>query len=125
MWCWLTVQMRESSHFVGALEKRNLKYVLAIRSDHGVSFPKKAQVRHNTWRPFERVFSNGDQQTRYIQEIIFGWRRDTRFYLITTDPKTLPKEGTWYVMTNLEGKIQLTVGNTYGLRTQDPNMVSN
>lgn len=39
------------------------------------------------------------------------------FYLITIDPHTLPKDGTWYIMTNLEGKIQLTVGNTYGLRT--------
>ena len=100
-----------------ALEKRHLKYVLAIRSHHGVWLPKGQRVRHTNWHPFERVFSNGEQQTRYIQEIIFGWRRDIRFYLITTDPKTLPKESTWYIMTNLEGKIQQTVGNTYGLRT--------
>lgn len=43
-----------------------------------------------------------------------------RFYVITIDPRTLPKDGTWFIMTNLEGKIHKTVGNTYGFRTQDP-----
>jgi hypothetical protein len=28
-------------------------------------------------------------------------------------------------MTNLPGKIERTVGNTFGLRTQDPRMASN
>ncbi len=69
------------------------------------------------FRPFERVFSNGKQQARYIREIIFGRRGRIRFYHLTTDPATLPPESTWYIMTNVEGKIQKTVGNTYGLRT--------
>jgi SRSO17 transposase len=107
----------ESGDFIGALEKRHLKDVLAIRSNHGVWLPPGQRVRHTNWRPFERVFSNGEQQTRYIQEIIFGQRGRIRFYLLTTDPKTLPKESTWYIMTNLPGKIQNSVGNTYGLRT--------
>ncbi len=100
-----------------ALEKRHLKYVLAIRSTHGVWLPAGQRVRHTTWRSFERIFSNGEQQTRYIREIVFGWRRGVRFYLLTTDPKTLPKESTWYLMTNLEGRIENSAGNTYGLRT--------
>jgi SRSO17 transposase len=107
----------ESGDFIGELEKRHLKYVLAIRSNHGVWLPPGQRVRHTNWRPFERVFSNGEQQTRSIQEIIFGQRGRIRFYLLTTDPKTLPKESTWYIMTNLPGKIQNSVGNTYGLRT--------
>jgi SRSO17 transposase len=107
----------ESYTFLSALEKRHLKYVLAIRSNHGVWLPAGSRVRETSWRPFERTFCNGEQQTRYIREIVFGWRRSVRFYLITIDPRTLPKDGTWYIMTNLEGKIQLTVGNTYGLRT--------
>jgi hypothetical protein len=74
-------------------------------------------VRETSWRPFQRVCCNGEHQTRYIREIVFGWRRSVRFYLITTDPKTLPKDSTWYIMTNLEGTIQFTVGNTSGLRT--------
>lgn len=107
----------ESGNFISALEQRHLKYVLAIRSNHGVWLPKGQRVRHTNWRPFERVFSNDEQQTRYVQEIIFGQRGRIRFYLLTTDPKTLPASSTSYVMTNLEGKIERTVGNTYGLRT--------
>jgi len=107
----------ESGDFITALEKLHLKYVLAIRSNHGVWLPAGSRVRETSWRPFERIFCNAEQQTRSIREIVFGWRRSVRFYLITTDPQTLPKDSTWYIMTNLEGKIQLTVGNTYGLRT--------
>lgn len=39
------------------------------------------------------------------------------FSLLTVDPRTLLKDGTWFIMTNLEGKIHHTVGNTYGFRT--------
>lgn len=38
-------------------------------------------------------------------EIIFGQRMPIRYYHLTTDPKMLPPEDTWYIMTNLEGKI--------------------
>ena len=107
----------ESSDFVSELEKLHLRYVVAIRSNHGVWLPPGQRVRYTNWRPFERVFSNGKQQTRYIREIIFGQRRCIRYYQLTTDPTTLPPESTWYLMTNLEGKIQKMVGNTYGLRT--------
>ena len=68
-------------------------------------------------RPFERLFSNGEQPTRYIREIVFGKRGRMRFSHLTTDQETLPGESTWSIMTNLEGKSQKTVGNTYGLRT--------
>jgi SRSO17 transposase len=107
----------ESGDFISELEKLGLKYVVAIRSNHGVWLPPGQRVRYTNWRPFERIFSNGDQQTRYIREIIFGQRRRIRFYHLTTDPATLPPESTWYIMTNLEGNIRKTVGNTYGLRT--------
>lgn len=107
----------ESTEFLEALEELQLKYVLAIRSNHGVWLPPGQRVRFTRWRPFERPFSDGEQHTRCICEIISGQRRRIRFSILTTDPKTLPKEGTWYIMTNLEGKIEKTVGNTYGLRT--------
>jgi hypothetical protein len=68
-------------------------------------------------RPFERIFSNGDSQTRYIREIVFGQRGRIRYYHLTTDPQTLPNARTWSIMTNLQGNIRKTVGNTYGLRT--------
>lgn len=107
----------ESSTFVSELEQLHLKYVVAIRSNHGVWLPPGQRVRYTNWRPFERLFSNGKQQTRFIRELIFGQRGHIRYYHLTTDPSTLPPESTWYIMTNLEGTIQKTVGNTYGLRT--------
>lgn len=107
----------ESITFLEALEELHLKYVLAIRSNHGVWLPPGQRVRLTKWRPFERLFSDGEQQTRFICEIIYGQRGNIRYYLLTTDPQTLPKEGTWYLMTNLEGKIEQSIGNTYGLRT--------
>lgn len=107
----------ESTEFLEALEELHLKYVLAIRSNHGMWLPPGQRVRLTRWRPFERSFSNGEQQTRFICEIIYGKRQRIRFSILTTDPTTLPKEGTWYLMTNLEGKIEKTLGDTYGLRT--------
>jgi SRSO17 transposase len=107
----------ESTEFLEALEGLHLKYVLAIRSNHGVWLPPGQHVHMTSWRVFERIFSDGAQQTRAIREIIYGQRGRRRSYLLTTDPTTLPKDGTWYIMTNLEGKIEKTIGNTYGLRT--------
>lgn len=107
----------ESSTFVSELEQLHLKYVVAIRSNHGVWLPPGQRVRYTNWRPFERLFSNRKQQTRFIRELIFGQRGHIRYYHLTTDPSTLPPESTWYIMTNLEGAIRKTVGNTYGLRT--------
>lgn len=37
--------------------------------------------------------------------------------MITTDPVHLPPETTWHLMTNLPGKIEQAVGNTFGMRT--------
>ena len=79
---------------------------MAIRSNHGVWLPPSQRVRYTNWRPFERIFSNGDHQKRYIREIVFGQRWHIRYYHLTTDPQTLPPESTWYIMTNVEGKIQ-------------------
>ena len=107
----------ESSNFVSELEKLHLKFVVAIRSNHGVWLPPGQRVRYTNWRSFERVFSNGDSQTRYIRELVFGQRGHIRYYHLTTDKEKLPPESTWYIMTNLEGHIRTTVGNTYGLRT--------
>jgi SRSO17 transposase len=107
----------ESSNFVSELEQLHLKFVVAIRSNHGVWLPPGQRVRYTNWRPFERVFSNGKQQTRFIRELIFGQLGRIRYYHLTTDKEKLPPESTWYIMTNLEGSIRTTVGNTYGLRT--------
>jgi len=107
----------ESYDFTSALERLGLSYVVAIRSNHVVwTFPGE-RVRQTRWRPFERVFTDGTTEQRYRCEFVFGKRTRTRYFAITTDPVHLPPETTWNIMTNLPGKIERSVGNTFGLRT--------
>lgn len=105
-----------SCNFVNVLYALKLNFVVAIRSNHAVWLPREQQVRCNRWRQFERVFSDGQQQTRYIREVIFGKRRTTQFWQITTDPQSLPKNSTWMVMSYIPGVKYHQVGNLYGLR---------
>ena len=107
----------ESGAFTGALHRWGLHYVVAIRSNHGVWMRAGQRVRQTRWRPFDRVFTDGSREQRFIRETIYGTRQAVRYYQITTDPATLPSETTWDLMTNLPGTITKTVGNTFGLRT--------
>jgi SRSO17 transposase len=107
----------ESSAFISALQRLGLLYVVALRSNHGVWMFPGQRLRRTRWRPFERVFSDGSVEQRFIRETVFGARKAVRYYCITTDPVHLPPETTWDLMTNLPGKIERTVGNTFGLRT--------
>jgi SRSO17 transposase len=104
------------SNFIDVLYELKLPFVVAIRSNHAVWLPKEQRVRCNRWRAFKRIFSDGTLQQRYIREIIFGKRRATQFWEITTDPQTLPKNSTWYVMTHVREIKYHQVGNLYGLR---------
>ena len=85
----------ESTDFLEALEELHLTSVLAFRSKHGVWLPAGQRVHMTGWRRFERVFSDGAQQTRAIRGIISGKRGRIRSSLLTTDPTTLPKDRTW------------------------------
>ena len=107
----------ESSEFINALSGLGLRYVVAIRENHGVLLGPGQRVRATRWKEFDRTFSNGEHEPRYIREIIFGCRGPVRYYHITTDIQEQPRESTWFIMTNLTGNIQKEVGNTYGLRT--------
>jgi len=107
----------ESGDFIEALNHHQLNFVVAIRSNHSVLMPQGWRVRYTTWKKFNRVFSNGDTEVRYIREIVFGKRRNIRYWQITTDKVEVPENTTWFIMTNLPGDIQKSVGNTYGLRT--------
>jgi len=97
---------------VNVLYELKLDFAVAIRSNHAVWLPRKQTVRHNRWRKFERVFSDGKTELRYIREIIFGKRRAQQFWELTTDPEN----GTWYVMTHIPNLKYHQVGNLYGLR---------
>ena len=107
----------ESGKFIAALQRLALRFVVAIRENHGVLMVPGQRLRYTTWSPFDRVFSTGATESRYIREIIFGHRRALRYYHIPTDVDEQPPESTWLIMTNLPGTIKKTVGNIYGLRT--------
>jgi len=55
------------------------------------------------------------RQNFATSEIIFGKRRAQQFWELTTDPETLPKNRTWYVMTHIPNLKYHQVGNLYGL----------
>lgn len=104
------------STFIKVLHELQLNYAVAIRSNHGVWLPQGQTVRENKWRKFDRLFSDGRKQVRYIREIIFGKKREVQYWLITTDTDKLPANSTWYVMTKIPRLKFSEVGNIYGLR---------
>ena len=111
----------ESSQFIQKLVEYNLGYVVAIRSNHAVWLPAEASVRANKWyasrlksgnpptalaRKFERTFSNHKSEIRYIREIVYGKKRATTYWEITTDPETMPENSTTFVITNFQGSLK-------------------
>jgi SRSO17 transposase len=103
--------------FISLLQQLELKFVMAIRSNHGVWMPSEQRVRYSRWKAFERIFSNGKSEVRYLQETLFGKRRTLRYWTITTDPVNLPENSTYFVMSSLPKALDKAVGNLYGLRT--------
>jgi SRSO17 transposase len=106
----------ESTEFLEGLLELDLDFVVAMRANHGVWLGPEQRVRYTSWKPFERCFTDGRYEIRYICEIIFGQRRDIRSYQITTDPATLPEASTCFVMTNLAQAPLQEVANIYGMR---------
>lgn len=104
------------SNFIDVLYELKLEFAVAIRSNHAVWLPREQTVRSLRWRKYERVFSDGKTQTRYVREIIYGKRRAQQYWQLTTDPETLPQNATWWVMTHIENLKYDQVGNFYGLR---------
>lgn len=104
-------------NFVDVLDELNLPYILAIRSNHGVWLPQDQEVYQEPWQTFERTFSNGTTEVRYIAEVIYGKPHRKRYWLLTTDPQTLPENSTSFVMM-VAPEIKLEeIGNSYGFRT--------
>lgn len=104
-------------NFVNVLDELNLPYILAIRSSHTLWLPQDQDVYQEPWQPFERSFSNGMTETRYRAEVIYGKRRRKHYWLLTTDPDTLPDTSTSYVMV-CDPAVELAeIGNHYGYRT--------
>lgn len=105
----------ESKTFRKVLDECELKYVLAVRSNHQ-AWTEAQKDKNTEWYTFDRIFANGKEQVYYIQEIICIGKEDLRYWKITKDIFKERKNTTWYLMTNLPGEIKQTVGNTYGFR---------
>jgi hypothetical protein len=109
----------ESAHFEGALWEAGLPYVLALRPSRGTWAPEEAahtpeeaarEQRWGSpqdpedWTPVVRRFRDGHTQAWWAAEPSLGGYSSsspTRLVVATTDPVTLPKESTWYLVTNL------------------------
>src|SRR5260370_12712375 len=65
----------ESGPFIAALHRLGLQYVVAIRPTPGVWMLPGQPIRQTRWRPFERVFTDGSSEQRFLRETIFGRRQ--------------------------------------------------
>jgi SRSO17 transposase len=75
----------ESTDFIEALCQLKLQFVVAIRENHGIWMPADQRIRYTPWQEFDRTFTDGETETRWIREIIYGQRQALRYYQITTD----------------------------------------
>ncbi|HEY9621845.1 MAG TPA: IS701 family transposase [Crinalium sp.] len=104
-------------NFVNVLDELKLPYILAIRSNHGLWLPQEEDVYQEPWQQFKRTFSNGTTEVRYMAEVIYGKRRHKHYWLLTTDPQTLPNNSTSFVMVCAPAVKLMEIGNHYGFRT--------
>ena len=105
--------------FISCLEELSLNYVLAVRSNHGGFIPEDKIIRYSDWKEFERKFSRGNTELRYIRKIVSrsGSRgKERKYWQITTDKEKLPKNSTCYLMAKKKYLSYKKVGNLYGLR---------
>ena len=104
-------------NFVDVLDELKLPYILAIRSNHGLWLPEDQQVYQQPWQSFTRTFSDGTTETRYMSEVIYGRRRKKQYWMLTTDPETLPDNSTSFVMVCAPAVKLTEIGDSYGFRT--------
>lgn len=108
----------ESTELVEALVELKLPFIVSIRSNHVVWLSPGERVRYNRWCAYEQSLSHRSAESRYIRKIIFGKRRELRYFEITKDDTNPESADTWFIMTNLPGKIKQTIGNLYSLRKE-------
>jgi SRSO17 transposase len=111
----------DNAGFTEALGAATVAYVLAVKPRKGVWAPAEAvhtpreaaaelawtsPEQPGDWTPVVRRFRDGHTQTWWAADVPLpaaGWGPDRRIRLVvaTTDPATLPKLTTWYLVTNL------------------------
>jgi DDE superfamily endonuclease len=107
--------------FCEALGAAKVAYVLAVKPRKGVWAPADevhtpraaaaalawtSPAEPGDWTPIQRRFRDGHTETWWAADARLpaaGWGPDRRIRLVvaTTDPATLPKPTTWYLITNL------------------------
>jgi hypothetical protein len=111
----------DNEGFTQALGQAKVAYVLAVKPRKGVWAPAEqahtpreaaaelawtSPEQPGDWTPVTRRFRDGHTQTWWATDASLpaaGWGPDRRIRLViaTTDPATLPKLTTWYLVTNL------------------------
>lgn len=103
--------------FIDVLYELKLNFVVAIRSNHAVWLPREQTVRSlRESASLSACLVMVKRRLATSLEIVFGKRRTQQYWELTTDPETLPKNATWWVMTHIENLKYDQVGNLYGLR---------
>ena len=111
----------DNTGFVEALGAARVGFVLALKPRKGTWAPDDAAHtpveaarelgwagpgRPGPWRRVTRRFRDGHAETWWAADAkLGGWGPDRHHRLVvaTTDPATLPKGSTWYLLTNLAG----------------------
>jgi len=96
---------------VNVLYELKLDFAVAIRSNHAVV---AAQNKRFGIIDGENLSASSVMvRQNFTSENIFGKRRAQQFWELTTDPETLPKNRTWYVMTHIPNLKYHQVGNLW------------
>jgi SRSO17 transposase len=138
----------ESPNFEGQLWKAKVPYVLSLRPHKGrwaqaeaAHTPEEAAQRlrwggpedPGEWKAIVRRFRDGHEERWWAAEVEtligYGPEESVRLMAVSTDPSTLPANGSWYLTTNLpvpgssrEGESPLAAASLeevvrlYGLR---------
>jgi hypothetical protein len=113
----------DNEGFTQALGHAGVAFVLAVKPRKGVWAPAEevhtpqeaarqlawgGPEQPGDWTPVVRRFRDGHTETWWAADAALpaaGWGPDRRLRLVvaTTDPATLPKLTTWYLVTNLAG----------------------
>jgi DDE superfamily endonuclease len=110
----------ENPDFQSALWRTNVPYVLSLRPHKGrwaeeeaAHTPEEAAQRMGwnseedpgAWKPIVRTFTDGHTEEWWAAEVStligYGPEESFRLVAVSTDPRTLPTNSTWYLLTNL------------------------
>jgi SRSO17 transposase len=107
----------ECDNLIHNLNQSRLDFLVAIRSNYGFWLAPSQRLRYTSWKKFYRIFSNGKTEQTYIREIIFGSRRELRYWQITNNTEQSSENFTLFLISNLPKSIPSVVDNPHGLIT--------